>query len=82
MPYSDRDKQREANRIAKRKERQGMTEGMTSVVVDKVKSIKVVKVCYALDRDIEGLAGKRENMLDLVSYGGIPMREVRRVLMG
>lgn len=30
MPYSDKDKQREANRLAKQKQREGMTSGMTS----------------------------------------------------
>ena len=38
------------------------------------------KLASALDKNITGLAGKKENMLDLVRYGGISMRDIRDAL--
>ena len=52
----------------------------TGLVVDKEKAIKLLKVCSALDRTVAGLYG-RENMLDMVRYGDLTMREVRERLI-
>jgi hypothetical protein len=74
VAYKDKEKQREAVRVAVARHRQGITEGIT---IDKDKAVKLTKIANALDKEVQGLGGKRENMLDLVRFGGIRMRDVR-----
>ena len=49
------------------------------VEISKAKAIKLLKICAALDREIQGL-GQKESMLDLVRYGDMRMREVGKEL--
>ena len=87
MSYRDKEKQKEATKDRVRRYRnkqKGVTlEGVTlkgvtdySITIDKERAVKLLRVCHHLDRDITGLYG-RENMLDLVRYGSISMRDVR-----
>lgn len=84
--YKDKGNQREANKQAQIKRRQGMTEGMTKTEgmtgCDTTirQAAKLKMVCDALDHDITGLGGK-VNMLDLVRYGSISMRDVKAQLI-
>lgn len=66
MPYKDHAKQRIANMEAKRRQRQGMTLGMTEhpaileALVDPVKRLKLEKICKSL---------KNRGLLREVRYG-------------
>ena len=56
----------------------GMTlKGVTSVMLTARDMAELMAIARALDKDTQGLAGKRENMMDLVRYAGKTMREVR-----
>ena len=87
MPYKNQEKQKESARDRQRKHRQGVTKGVTSLGCDKQgvtitidRAIKLLWICNTLDKTITGLAGKKENMLDLVRYGSISMRTVKEKL--
>ena len=86
--FKDKEKQREYDKERMRKKR-SRTE---QVELDKVEqapvsqryitketAIKLLKVCRALDKEIAGLSG-RVNMLDMVWYGNMLMRDVQREL--
>ena len=81
MPYKDKEKRRSVSKLSMQKKRQGLTQGLTNgVTITKERAIGLLKIAHSLDREIQGLGGRRENMLDLVRYGGISMREVRDAL--
>lgn len=84
MPYKDKEKQKDAVKRAVNK-RRVLQKGITSsrvlhqgITVDTERAGKLLLVCKSLDKDVTGLGGVRENMLDLVRYGinGPTMRDV------
>ncbi len=85
MPYKNKMQQREANRLAKQRERGVIPKVMSypdvipvvnvhyqalaQWLVDPVKKEKLDKICNALDKKVTGLAGETVNLGSMVNFG-------------
>ena len=77
MPLS-KEKMRELQR--QRRDAVKPMSNLNEIIINKDKAIKLMTTAHALDRPVLGLGGQKDNMLDLIQYGGMSMRVVKGVL--
>ena len=51
--------------------------GVTQTEIEVEKAAKLLLLCKALDKEVHGVAKKRENLQDLVRHGGLTFRDIK-----
>ena len=86
MPYKDKGMKTQWQRNHRMKTRgeDPVVQSDKGIYVDKEKAKKLVKIAYALDREIVTLGGEKVNLMDMVRYGvnGPTIRQVKGELLG